>query len=59
MLAMFITKVEESLMGIETAATMLSRDVLGFPGSSDIGGSDYGRTQLVIEPAEKKGRSET
>jgi len=35
-----------------------SRDVLGFPDSGDIGGSDYGRTQLFnvfIRPVEKKG----
>jgi len=59
MLTMFVTRVEESLMSIEAAATTSSRDILGFPDSSDIGGSDYGGTQLHIRPIEKRGRSET
>jgi len=46
-------------MGIEAAATLSSRDMLGFPGSSDIAGSDYGGTPLFVRPAEKRGRSET
>jgi hypothetical protein len=58
MLAMFITKVEESLMGIKAAATVSSQDMLGFPGSSNIGGSDYRGTQLFIKPVEKRGGSE-
>ena len=36
MLVMFVTNVEENLMSIEAAATISSRDVLGFPDSSDI-----------------------
>ena len=59
LLAMFITKVEEALVGIETSVTASSQDELGFPGSSDIGGSEYGETQLFIRPTEKRGRSET
>ena len=59
MLAMFITKVEEALVGIETAVTASSRDELGFPGSSDIGASEYGGTQLFVRPIEKQGRSKT
>ena len=59
MLAMFIMKVEEALVGIETAVTVSSWDELGFPGSSDIGGLEYGGTQLLIRPTEKQGWSET
>ena len=59
MLAMFITKAEEALVGIETAVTASSQDELGFPGSSDIGGSEYGGTQLLVRPTEKRGQSET
>ncbi|EDR00698.1 uncharacterized protein LACBIDRAFT_333943 [Laccaria bicolor S238N-H82] len=59
MLAMFIMKAEEALMGIETAVTASSPDELGFLGSSDIGGSEYEGTQLFVRPTEKRGRSET
>ena len=53
MLAMFIMKVEEALMGIETAVTVSSRDELGFPGSSNIRGLEYSGTQLLVRPTEK------
>jgi len=52
MLTMFISRLEESLMGIEVASTLLNRQ-MNFSTSNEAGGSNYGGTQMLVFQHEK------